>query len=104
MRPNTTGNHCPGFDFPHVTVCAKGHDRRHEAAMADTAPQMTSQPSGLGGLMARPRLIAIGCVVVLAALGWIYLGLMVAGMSGDGIGHSVIEALCRPAFGSSAGD
>jgi len=42
----------------------------------------------------RPRLLAIGCIAVLAAAGWIYLGLML-GTSG------VLAALCRPSFGSN---
>ncbi len=47
--------------------------------------------------LARPRLIAMACIVVLVAAGWIYLGLMLAGMSGV----SLLEALCRPTFGAS---
>lgn len=46
---------------------------------------------------ARPRLLAIVCIAVLVAAGWIYLGLMLAGMSGV----AVLEALCRPSFGAA---
>ena len=42
-------------------------------------------------------MIAIACIAVLVAAGWIYLGLMLAGMSGV----SVLEALCRPTLGAS---
>src|SRR6266581_3320654 len=71
---------------------------------------------------ARPRLIAVLCVVALAGAGWLYLGLMVAGMarSGglsalgpgmaifdllgrpDGLGRALIAALCRPSFAAGA--
>lgn len=44
--------------------------------------------------LSRPRLVAVGCVAVLAAAGWTYLGLMLA-TSG------VLEALCRPGFVSA---
>jgi len=47
--------------------------------------------------LARPKLLAIACIGVLAAAGWIHLGVMLAGMSGAG----VLEALCRPSFGTS---
>ena len=74
----------------------------------------------------RPRLIAVLCVAVLAGLGWLYLGLMMAGMlqagpaaalgpgmgvldllglgGRDGFGQALVEALCRPAFGRGAWD
>src|SRR5262245_15183841 len=44
--------------------------------------------------LSRPRLVAVGCIAVLAAAGWGYLGLML-GSAG------VLEALCRPSFGSA---
>src|SRR4051812_17490752 len=50
--------------------------------------------------LARPKLLAIVCIGALAAAGWIYLGVMLAGMSGA----SVLEALCRPTFGVSGFD
>src|SRR5262245_14936129 len=49
-------------------------------------------------LLARPTALAVGCIAVLAATGWIYLGLMLAGNSGAGW----LAALCRPTFGSVA--
>src|SRR5438045_9552937 len=50
--------------------------------------------------LARPKLLAVACIGVLAAAGWIYLGLMLAGLSGAG----VLETLCRPSFGASGFD
>ena len=44
--------------------------------------------------LGRPKWLAIGCIAVLAAAGWIYLGLML-GTSG------VLAALCRPDFGTA---
>jgi predicted metal-binding membrane protein len=77
----------------------------------------------VGHALARPKFVAVACLVVLVALGWLYLALMVAGMVGMGeagalgpgmgafdwiarllgmgdFGRSVLEALCRPAFGT----
>jgi predicted metal-binding membrane protein len=47
--------------------------------------------------LARPKLIALACIAVLVTAGWIYLGLMLAGMSGVGL----LDVLCRPTFGAS---
>lgn len=80
----------------------------------------------LGGAFARPRTLAVVCVVLLAALGWLYIGLMMAGMRGadglavlgpgmgildlilrpgeaDTLGRALLDALCRPSFGGAAG-
>jgi predicted metal-binding membrane protein len=65
---------------------------------------------GLRAALARPKLMAAACVVALAGLGWLYLGLAVAGMGGSlsalGPGMGVLEGLpravaliCRPTFG-----
>jgi predicted metal-binding membrane protein len=77
-----------------------------------------------GRWLGRPRLIAVVCVVALAAIGWLYLGLMVAGLARSGaagslgpgmeifgrfqptgLARALIEAVCRPmlASGASAG-
>jgi predicted metal-binding membrane protein len=72
-----------------------------------------------GRLFAQPKRLAIVCLALLAALGWIYLGLMLAGMgSGSGtpvpdtlaarIGLSgwsraTFDVLCQPTFGTAAG-
>jgi len=50
-------------------------------------------------VLGRPKVLAFICIGVLVAAGWIYLGLVVAGMSGIG----VLEALCRPSFGVQGG-
>ena len=47
-------------------------------------------------LLARPRVIALGCIAVLVATGWVYLGLMLAGQRADGF----VSALCRPLYGA----
>src|SRR3954452_14625730 len=47
--------------------------------------------------LARPKVLAIGCIAVFVAAGWIYLALTLAGMSGV----TALEVLCRPMFGSS---
>lgn len=91
----------------------------------------TPSPEWAGGigatasLFARPTLLALGCVAVLAAAGWTYLGFMVAGMieAGhgaalgpgmglfdvlrhpgglDAVGRALLDAICRPTFGASA--
>jgi predicted metal-binding membrane protein len=98
--------------------------------MARTGDQSASirppLPPGLdtGLFRASPRVPAILCIVVLAGLGWIYLGLMVGAaasaghVSGpgmgpmdvfspggaDAIGRALFEALCRPGFGRPAAD
>ena len=64
----------------------------------------------LGATFARPKLVAVACVVALAALGWLYLALLIANMGGDfgalgpGMGAldrvpRAIAALCRSTFG-----
>jgi predicted metal-binding membrane protein len=64
----------------------------------------------LGAAFARPKLLAVACVVVLAALGWLYLALLIAHMGGElsalGPGMGTLDlvprtviALCRPTFG-----
>jgi len=44
-------------------------------------------------VLGRPRLLAIGCIVLLAVAGWTYLGLMLAA-------SGILDALCRPSFGT----
>ena len=64
----------------------------------------------LGALFARPKLLAVVCVVALAALGWLYLALLIAHMGGSmsalGPGMRTLDlvpraitVLCRPTFG-----
>lgn len=93
-------------------------------AQASNDP-LLSHRSGVPRALGRPTLIAVVALVVLAAAGWSYLGLMVAGMTtmgpaealgpgmglldrmidGAGLGpfgRAVAEALCRPSFGTHA--
>ncbi|HEY1543099.1 MAG TPA: DUF2182 domain-containing protein [Xanthobacteraceae bacterium] len=81
----------------------------------------------LGTAFGRPVPIAVGCLVVLAGIGWLYLVLMVADWVGRGdaaalgpgmglldiltqraghdlIGRALIDVLCRPSFGASGAD
>jgi predicted metal-binding membrane protein len=82
--------------------------------MSKTADQDFSHlPPGagrLGAVFTRPKLLAVACVVALAALGWLYLALLVAHMGGEltalgpGMGAldffpRAVSALCRPTFG-----
>lgn len=64
--------------------------------MTETAHQhLTHLPPGesrLGAAAARPKVVAIICVVALAGLGWAYLGLLTAGMN-DPLG--ALDVLCR---------
>lgn len=64
----------------------------------------------LGAAFARPKVLAIACVVALAALGWLYLALQIADMGGElgalGPGMAVLDLwpravtlLCKPTFG-----
>ncbi|HEY2756475.1 MAG TPA: DUF2182 domain-containing protein [Pseudolabrys sp.] len=46
----------------------------------------------LGAVFARPKVVAIACVILLAGLGWAYLALLTAGMSDT---LSAFEVLCR---------
>jgi len=64
----------------------------------------------LGVTFARPKLVAMACVILLTTLGWIYLALLMADMGGElgalGPGMNALDlvpraiaALCRPTFG-----
>ena len=66
--------------------------------------------SRLGAVFARPKRLAVLCVILLAGLGWFYLGLLTASMSGPaaalGPGMATLDllprainVLCSPTFG-----
>jgi predicted metal-binding membrane protein len=68
--------------------------------------------SRLGAAFARPRVLAVACVISLATLGWLYLALLIAHMGGPGsaLGPGMgaldllprtIQVLCSPTFGFS---
>ncbi|HXZ46840.1 MAG TPA: DUF2182 domain-containing protein, partial [Pseudolabrys sp.] len=52
----------------------------------------------LGHALGRPKALAALCVIVLAALGWLYLALMLArsGVSIIEFGQDTLQELCRP--------
>lgn len=69
----------------------------------------------LGEAFARPKLLAVACLLALAGLGWTYLALLTARMGGApaGLGPSIgildlapraFVALCRPTFGLATPD
>ena len=49
--------------------------------------------------LARPKALAIASIAGLVTVGWLYLAVTLAGVSG---GTSILEVLCRPMFGTSA--
>jgi predicted metal-binding membrane protein len=61
--------------------------------------------SRLGGFFTRPKRLAVICIIVLAGLGWLYLGLLTASMAGPGGGwlsaNSAWAALCGSTFGTA---
>lgn len=75
--------------------------------MADIAdhslPHLNTAAARLGAAFARPKTIAAVCVIVLAGLGWIYLGILSANAMPASSGlWSWITALCRPAAAASS--
>jgi predicted metal-binding membrane protein len=63
------------------------------------APDLAAAPLRQGGVAMHPRLVAALAIVVLAAAGGIYLGLMVADAArSGGFAHELFEALCRADF------
>ncbi|MGC1465822.1 MAG: DUF2182 domain-containing protein [Pseudolabrys sp.] len=71
--------------------------------MTDTADRRLTHLSlaatRLGNAFARPKVLAVACVVTLTALGWLYLGLLAAGMETGA--SQIFGALCRPLAGAS---
>jgi predicted metal-binding membrane protein len=64
-----------------------------EAAEHDLS-HLSPAANRLGTAFARPKLIAAICVIALAGLGWLALGLMVSGAS-------TFDALCKPLIGGA---
>jgi predicted metal-binding membrane protein len=55
---------------------------------------LTPNTSRLGAAFARPKVLAVICVIALAGLGWFALGLMVLGVT-------AFDALCKPLIGGT---
>jgi predicted metal-binding membrane protein len=55
--------------------------------------------AGIGLVAARPRPVAITCIVLLAGLGWLYVGVLAAGTSYSALDRALFDALCRPGAG-----
>ena len=83
-----------------------------EAADRELTPSVARRRR-LGAAFARPKRLAVICVVALAGLGWLYLALMIAGHDGPlaalgpGMGlldrlPRALQVLCRPDFGVAA--
>jgi len=89
----------------------------HERSLANPSPAAARFYHALS----RPVPIAIGCVVMLAGLGWIYLALLVSASRGGALGpgmgpidwlrepggigtagRALIDALCRPSLGQAS--
>lgn len=64
-------------------------------------PHLSPAASRLGAVFARPKRLAVLCVIVLVALGWLYLALLTAGMSGPSGTWiaGVWTAICGSTFG-----
>jgi predicted metal-binding membrane protein len=64
--------------------------------MSDAADRdlihLSPAASRLGAVFARPKAVAIACIVLLAGLGWAYLALLTAGTSGP---LRAFDVLCR---------
>ena len=60
--------------------------------MTDTVEP--ARPTTFAAALARPKVVAIGCVLALTGLGWAYLALMIANATPSG---SFWALLCRPA-------
>jgi predicted metal-binding membrane protein len=125
---------CYYMSIPHGTACRTAahitHAVRHTfprgaigLTLIGMAPAVShtsrSNPAmrRLSWLFAQPKRLAIGFIAILTALGWAYLGLMLAGMGPGGgppvpdtlagriglagWGRTAFDVLCRPAFGTA---
>jgi predicted metal-binding membrane protein len=63
-------------------------------------PHLSTAAARLGTAFARPRQVAAICVIALAGLGWLYLGLLSADVNGP---WAWLATLCRPAAPDSVG-
>jgi|RhiMetStandDraft_8_1073273.scaffolds.fasta_scaffold01914_1 predicted metal-binding membrane protein len=67
-------------------------------SMSDAADHdfghLTPAAAGLGNIFSRPKAVAALCVVVLAGLAWLYLGVLLTGMEGYSGPFGFLQALC----------
>lgn len=73
-------------------------------AATPSGPPQAGLTSGVGAVLARRKLLGIGSVALLAALGWIYLGVMTVAMVGEGdtLGRALFDAICGTRLGAAA--
>jgi len=67
-----------------------------ETAVHRTLTHLSPSAGRLGHVFARPKTLAVICVIVLTGLGWTYLALATLGANAPG---SILDMLCRPSFG-----
>jgi predicted metal-binding membrane protein len=65
-------------------------------SMHPASDQLTERPPLLRAL-AHPKVLVLACIGALAAFGWIYLGLILAGQNSQGM----LRALCVPVTGAA---
>ena len=68
-----------------------------DLAHHDAMTHLSAAETRLSEVLARPRRIAFGCIIVLTSLGWLALALMT---SGSFSGWDTWQALCEPAHWS----
>ncbi len=85
VRPDAL---CTGTEVTCSMSEAAGHKLIHLSPAA----------TRLGAAFARPKVLAVICVVALAGLGWLYLALLTAGMGGT----AAFDVLCRAMAGSGS--
>jgi predicted metal-binding membrane protein len=82
------------------------HGLDREQLMNETARALGHLAPGearLAAFFARPKVIATLCIIVLAGLGWVYIGLLVA-QAPDQLDRALAAALCLPSFGGAPVD
>jgi predicted metal-binding membrane protein len=57
---------------------------------------LTPAAAGLGNVFARPKAVAALCVIALAGLGWLYLGVLLIAMQEHSGLFGFLQALCSP--------
>jgi len=79
---------------------------RYQCRVTDFVPQhalthLSAAETRLSAVLARPKLIALGCVVVMTALGWLALGLITASLAS---GPFSWLAVCQPSLAGGLSD